>query len=171
MENLILPLQNYVNVWCPYIEYLRMPEFMRGLKQTQRPIWFYTIEYSHQKPRTGGRQLPWLAWRLHLDGWAFYALREYGKDNPWKDNVCARMYPGKTMSLWMEALRQGVQDYKRLWYLKNVGMSDDEITSNILQIIHKGEDAPDAPWGGAEPETYSRIRERLDDLIKSKMQR
>ena len=47
-------------------------------------------------------------------------------------------------------------------------MSDDEITSNILQIIHKGEDAP---WGGAEPETYSGIRERLDDLIIKNIRR
>jgi hypothetical protein len=162
VENCIEPLKNYVNVWCPYEEYRGKPEFMRALKQTQRPIWFYTIEYSHSKPRRGGRQLPWLAWRLQLDGWAFYNLKQDEKHNSWTDNVCARMYPGNTMSLWMEGLRQGVQDYKRLWYLKNAGTSEDEITSNILQVIPKGEDGP---WGGAEPETYSKIRERIDDLI------
>ncbi len=162
-ENMIQPLSNLVDVWCPYEAYLRMPEFMRAIKQTGRSSWFYTVEFSQIKPRRGGRQTPWLAWRLKLDGWAFYSLREYGKANPWRDNVCSRMYPGHTMSLWMEGLRQGVQDYKRLWVLeKSSGMAYDDITSNVLHCVPWKDDPP---WGGAEPQTYNKVRERLDDLI------
>ena len=42
--------------------------------------------------------------------------------NPWTENSCARCYPGPTPSLWLEGLRQGVQDYKRLWLLKKEGV-------------------------------------------------
>lgn len=163
----IEPLKHYVDVWCPYEEYRGQPEFMDALRKTGRPIWFYTIEFSHNKPRRGGRQIPWLAWRLKLDGWAFYNLKDES-EKVWTDNVCARMYPGNTMSLWMEGLRQGVQDYKRLWVLKNFGVSDDEITSAILRATPPGEEHP---WGGSEPETYARIRHLLDDLLINKSQR
>jgi hypothetical protein len=165
VENTINPLKNYVTAWCPYIEYLRQPEFMHALKQTQHPIWYYTIEYNHSKPSRGGRQLPWLAWRFQLDGWAFYSLKDSGNANPWNDNACIRMYPGRTMSIWMEGLRQGVGDYKRLWYLEKHGYTYDELTAAIIAAIPK---RTDAPWGGAEPETYQIMRHKLDELILSK---
>jgi len=165
VEHTIEPLKNYVSLWCPYEEYLRKPEFMKALWACGKPIWFYTIEYSHQKPAPGGRRHPWLAWRMKLDGWAFYSLKEYGKDHPWKENSCSRMYPGHTMSLWMEGLRQGVGDYKRLWLLGKKGVSYETLTENIKALLQKGEDAP---WGGAEPETYEKMRKRLDEMILEK---
>ncbi|MFB3895057.1 MAG: hypothetical protein ACE14V_02025 [bacterium] len=162
IENTINPLKDYVTCWCPYIDYLRQPEFIRALKQTRHPIWYYTIEYNHAKPSRGGRQLPWLAWRFQLDGWAFYSLKDSGNANPWNDNACIRMYPGRTMSIWMEGLRQGVGDYKRLWYLENHGYTYDALTAAIISTIPK---KTDAPWGGADPELYQLMRNKLDELI------
>jgi len=163
IEGIIEPLKNDVTVWCPYIEYLYRPTFLEALKKTGKPIWYYTIEYNHQKPLRGGRQHPWLAWRDNLDGWAFYALREWGKSNPWKDNwICARMYPEKTVSIWMEGLRQGVQDYKRVWLLEKNGFSREEIINQLLQLFS---DKGELPWCGAEPETYSIVRKKLDELL------
>ncbi|MFH0794669.1 MAG: hypothetical protein V2A74_11620, partial [bacterium] len=161
----IEPLGKYVNVWCPYVEYLSNPEFMNALRECKKPIWYYTIEYAQQKPEAGGRRLPWLAWRLKLDGWAFYSLRDWGQSNPWKDNVCARTYPGNNVSIWMEGLRQGVGDYKRLWLLEKSGTSYETLTATIKESLNKGEDAP---WGGADSETYSKMRTKLDEMILSK---
>ena len=75
------------------------------------------------------------------------------------------MYPGRTMSIWMEGLRQGVGDYKRLWYLEKNGVTYAELTAKIIAAIPKG---TDSPWGGAEPETYNLMRAKLDELILSK---
>ncbi len=72
------------------------------------------------------------------------------------------------MSIWMEGLLQGVGDYKRLWYLEQNGVTFDMLTAKIITAIPKG---TDAPWGGAEPETYQSMRTLLDDMILSKMPR
>jgi hypothetical protein len=166
VKGTIEPLKEDINVWCPYIAYLyQKSNFMSELKKTGNPVWYYTIEYSHQKPLAGGRQWPWLAWRDRLDGWGFYGLKEYGKDNPWTDNVCARMYPGNTVSIWLEGLRQGVQDYKRLWVLRQYGASCEEIDAEIIKVTPKG---ADSPWGGADPEVYRITREKLDDMVREK---
>jgi len=162
VEGVIEPLKNDVTIWCPYIEYLYRPTFLEALKKTGKPIWYYTIEYNHQKPLRGGRQHPWLAWRDNLDGWAFYNLCQDGKYNSWTDNVCARMYPNRTVSIWLEGLRQGVQDYKRVWLLEKNGFSREEIINQLLQLFsNKGE----LPWCGAEPESYSIVRKKLDELL------
>ena len=164
IKGTVEPLKENVKVWCPYMAYLyQKSDFMSELKKTGNPIWFYTIEYAHQKSSAGGRQLPWLAWRDRLDGWAFYALKEYGKDNPWTDNVCGRMFPGSTVSIWLEGLRQGVQDYKRLWLLRQHGLSCEQIDSEIIKVTPKGDDSP---WGGAEPEVYRLARAKLDEMVK-----
>ena len=166
VKGTIEPLKKDINVWCPYIAYLyQRSDVISELRKTGNPIWFYTIEYSHQKSRAGGRQLPWLAWRDRLDGWAFYGLKEYGKSNPWTDNVCSRIYPGNTVSIWLEGLRQGVQDYKRLWLLRQYGLSCEQIDSEIIKVTPAGEDSP---WGGAEPYVYRFARAKLDKMIKEK---
>ncbi|MCX6377547.1 MAG: hypothetical protein NTU88_16185, partial [Armatimonadetes bacterium] len=103
-------------------------------RATHRPIWYYSIEYRHSRLSKGGRWMPWLAWKYHLQGWSFYSLDNFGGThedgtpvNPWTENSCSRIYPGNTPSLWLEALRQGVQDYKRLWLLEQKGVSRKEL--------------------------------------------
>jgi hypothetical protein len=125
------PMKPYVDVWCPYIKYLEpsSADVLKAIKATGKPVWYYTITYRHGLPPDGGRFMPWLAWKYDMQGWAFYSLdnyegtREDGTPvNPWTENSCARCYPGPTPSLWLEGLRQGVQDYKRLWLLKKEGV-------------------------------------------------
>lgn len=156
------PLRPYVTTWCPYIEPVRT--MLPALKATGQPIWYYTVEFIHNRPARGGRNLPWFAWRLGLQGWAFYGLNPYGKANPWKDNVCARLYPERTASLWLEGLRQGVQDYKRLWALEQAGMTRAEVNSLVEGALTPGEDAP---WGGADPPLYDTVRRVIDEKLCS----
>lgn len=159
----INPMKSYVDVWCPFVEYLHKPEIMAALRETGKPLWYYTIEFAWQKPAAGGRNLPWKAWIHRLDGWSFYCLKDYG-EAPWSGDHCARMYPGNTMSVWMEGLRQGVGDYKRVWLLEQGGLSREEIIGVIRGQLRPGEDSP---WGGADPPTYEKIRARMDELILS----
>ncbi len=156
------PLAPYVTTWCPYIEYVRKPEFMKALRATKAQLFYYTVEFRFARPATGGRDHPWLAWRLGLDGWAFYNLAEFDQADPWKADSCARMYPGHTVSLWLEGLRQGVQDCERLALLERRGVPREKLLSAVLDAYgRKG----DAPWGGADPSTYHAVRDALDRLL------
>lgn len=157
----INPMKPYVDVWCPFEEYLHKPEIMGALRETGKPLWYYTIEFAWQKPAAGGRNLPWKAWIHQFDGWSFYCLKDYG-DAPWANDHCARMYPGNVMSVWMEGLRQGVGDYKRVWLLEQGGLTHEDILNALRGVLIPGEDGP---WGGADPPTYEKIRVRLDEMI------
>ncbi len=162
VRGIVDPLRPYVTTWCPYECYIRDPEFLKAVKTTGAQVWFYTVEFRHARPKQGGRSIPWLAWRLGLDGWAFYNLASDDKDNSWGENTCSRMYPGHTVSLWLEGLRQGVQDIKRAYLLERRGMSHDQVLPIVLDAYgRKG----DAPWGGAEDETYAAVRAALDRLL------
>lgn len=167
VKGIVEPFKPYVNTWCPYIETL--PSLLPAIRETGQPSWYYVIEYRHGRPAKGGRNIPWLAWFYNLDGWAIYALggdRVDPEKADWKDdNACARMYPDHTVSLWLEGLRQGVQDYKRLWRLQQSGMSRDQLSKLLVGLIPKGEDAP---WGGADPPLYESIRQKLDTLLLEK---
>ena len=132
VKDTIDPMKPYVNVWCPYIKYLEpsSADVLKTIRATRRPVWYYSIEYRYGRLSKGGRWMPWVAWKYHLQGWSFYSLDNFGGThedgtpvNPWTENSCARIYPGNTPSLWLEALRQGVQDYKRLWLLEQKGVS------------------------------------------------
>ena len=141
VRNTVDPMKPYVNFWCPYIKYLEpsSADVLKALKTTEQRMWYYSITYSHGRRPDGGRWMPWLAWKYHLDGWAFYSLESWGGANPWRDNVCARMYPGNTPSLWLEGLRQGVQDYKRLSLLEQRGVPRKHLDGLADRVIHFSE--------------------------------
>ena len=165
VKGIVEPLKPYVTTWCPYIDPL--PSLLPALRQAGQPAWYYVIEYNHSRPSRGGRSIPWLAWRYDLQGWAFYLLGSFkdAGEAAWEANPSARMYPGNTVSLWLEGLRQGVQDYKRLWRLQQNGVSRDELTKLIIGRIPKGEDSP---WGGADPPLYADLRRELDRRLIEK---
>ena len=130
VKDTVDPMKPYVNFWCPYIKYLEpsSADVFNAIRATRRPVWYYSIEYRHSRQSKGGRWMPWLAWKYHLQGWSFYSLDNCGTGaDAWKGNSCARSYPGPTPSLWLEALRQGVQDYKRLWLLEQKGVSRNKL--------------------------------------------
>lgn len=159
------PFKPYISVWCPYITTLS--SLLPAIRETGKPIWYYVIEYRHGRPARGGRNIPWLAWWYNLDGWTIYAIGGGRAKDPKKagwqaDNACERMYPDHTVSLWLEGLRQGVQDYKRLWLLQQTGMSRDQLSKLLVGLIPKGQDAP---WGGADPPFYEAVRSKLDALL------
>ena len=160
----INPMKPYVNFWCPYIKYLEpsSADVLRAIRATGKPIWYYIVTFRHGLPPDGGWWMPWLAWKYHLQGWSFYSLDASGKDtNPWRDNVCARSYPGNTPSLWLEALRQGVQDYKRLWLLEQRGIPRKQLDRLADRVVS----CPDHLTVAARLDQCQSVRRELDRML------
>jgi hypothetical protein len=166
VKDTVDPMKPYVDVWCPFIKYLEpsSADVFKGLRATGKPIWYYAITYSHGRPGEGARWMPWLSWKYHLNGWVFYSLDSWGDANPWRDNVCARMYPGNTPSLWLEGLRQGVQDYKRLWLLEKHGVSRKQLDRLADRVIQFSEYTSVRTKPGA----CESVRRELDRMLQEK---
>ena len=148
VANTVDPMKPYVNVWSPYVKYLEpsSADVLKAIRATGKPIWYYIVTFRHGRPLDGGWCMPWLAWRDHLQGWSFYSLDNFGRThedgtpvNPWMEDSCARTYPGPTPSLWLEALRQGVQDYKRLWLLEQHGVSRKKLDQMADRVVYFSE--------------------------------
>ena len=173
VKDTIDPMKPYVNFWSPYIKYLEpsSADVLKAIRATHRPIWYYSIEYRHSRLSKGGRWMPWLAWKYHLQGWSFYSLDNFGGThedgtpvNPWTENSCARMYPGNTPSLWLEGLRQGVQDYKRLWLLEKRGVSRKKLDAVADRVLSFS----DHLSVRVDPEKCIAARRELDRMLLEK---
>jgi len=159
----VVVLAPYVDLWCPYFEGMIRGGTLDAMKATGKPVWYYWITQVWDRPPAGGRATPWIAWKYDLDGWGFYALlNTQGDVDPWQDNVYQHMYPGNTVSLWMEGLQQGVHDYKRLHALAGRGMAPDKLQPLASTILFPGHDAP---WSDIPPEVYAGVRQQLDALL------
>lgn len=164
-KGLVEPMKPFVTTWCPYFESLS-PGFLKALKETGQPVWYYWITRIYDRPATGGRRTPWLAWKLDLDGWAFFALSDTsGAGDPWQDNLYAHSYPENTVTLWMEGLRQGVQDYKRLWLLRKQGRSREQLAPLVDRMLPSGRHAP---WQATDAKTCTEVRAELDRMLLQK---
>jgi len=166
VKDTVDPMKPYVNFWCPFVKYLEpsSADVLKAIRATGKPIWYYTITYRHSPPPDGGRFMPWLAWKYRLQGWSFYSLDSWGDSNPWRDNVCARMYPGNTPSLWLEGLRQGVQDYKRLWLLEKRGVSRKKLDALADRMIQFAEFTSVR----LKPNAADPVRRDLDKMLLEK---
>ena len=71
---------------------------------------------------------PWRAWKLRLEGLGIYSANAWQGD-PW-DHLDAQgpnysfVYPGNIGTRGYEALRQGIQEYKRLHRPREPGCED-----------------------------------------------
>jgi len=162
-------LAPFVDVWSPYFEGFIRGGVLEAMKATGKPVWYYWITQVWRRPSTGGRNTPWIAWKYDLQGWGFFALiNTQGNVDPWNDNVYQHMYPGNTVTLWMEGLRQGVQDYKRLYLLTQRGTPRDALKPLVDAVLARGREAP---WSEVAPETCAKVRRQLDGLLVASSER
>ena len=164
VANTVDPMKPYVNFWCPYIKYLEpsSADVLKAIRATGKPIWYYIVTFRHGRPPDGGWWMPWLAWKEHLQGWSFYSLDNYGAGaDAWRSNSCARSYPGNTPSLWLEALRQGVQDYKRLWLLERHGVARKKLDQMADSVVL----FPDHNTIAARLDRCASARKELDRML------
>ncbi len=164
VEGLVKPLLPYATIWMPYHAWLSddtSPASLNLMKEHAQQVWFYEIMgFSYGRRPSVGREMyrtvPWTAWEYRLQGVSWYSLNAY--ENPWSDmssgsEQYGSMY-GCIPARSIEALRQGLQEYKRLSELRKLGASDtvlDAYTSRAL--------------AAKRVEDIDQAREEMDGLI------
>jgi len=136
IEGTIKPLAPYADVWLPYSHWLwdaTAPRSLELMRESADSVWFYEIMGSSyaRRPTVGRsmlRSLAWTAWRYHLQGACWYSLNAYVK-NMWSDNSDTEEYActyGAIPGRGLEAVRQGIQEYKRLYEMRRLGVPEAE---------------------------------------------
>jgi hypothetical protein len=125
------PLRDDIAVWCPFVGHLWRDDepIYEFLRSTGAELWFYkNASIWSKEPRAcfgWYRKVSWIAWKYQTRGAGLWNLAYYLGD-PWDD--FDKSYPdgaftyagengGLIASRVYEAYRQGVQEYKRLWWL------------------------------------------------------
>lgn len=163
IEGTIRPLLDCADIWLPYSWWVTTSVRKGGLalmKSTGKPVWFYEI-LSHKyarRPTVGRdmlRTLAWIAWRHRLQGASWYSLNAC--DWPWsndpKNSGHGCIY-GTIPGRGLEALRQGIQEYKRLHELRRLAVDEavlDGFADRALTARHVGD--------------IDRVRREMDDLL------
>ena len=164
VEGTIKPLAACADIWLPYSWWIHSGQRKGGLetmKATGKPMWFYEImgfSYNH-RPTVGRdmlRTLPWVAARYQLQGASWYSLNAY--QHPWSND------PGKTgeygciygtiPSRALEALRQGIQEYKRVHELRRLGVEETVIQDWAKRAL-----------GASRAGQIDRVRREMDDRL------
>ena len=158
------------SVFCPYCWHLwdksGAIDFMR---LTGKPIWSYEILPSSADRRaTVGKEalrtMPWMAWKYRLKGVGYYSANATDND-PWDDLApgvegyanYSFTYPGANgimSSRGFEAVRQGMQEYKRLYMLRKLG-------ADLRTLDAWAESGVSAP----NVETYDELRAQMDKKL------
>lgn len=119
-----------VDVWCPYSWHLwDKTAAFSFMKSTGKRMWYYEIwGCASRRPSVGRETLrtgPMMAWKYDLTGWGVFCANDW-PDNPWSGKLEHTFtYPGANgrliSSRGFEAIRQGTQEYKRLYMIRKIG--------------------------------------------------
>lgn len=146
LNGAIVNIAPYCDIWIPYAGHL-WGALDTGLGiynyiEDQRinhgkRFWFYDIlGLSGRRPEIGRsmyRRGPYVAWKYNLDGFNFYALNQWWSDKPWlhKESlnyaVTYSVGDPPIAGRGYEVLRQGIQEYKKMHRLKELGIPIDDI--------------------------------------------
>ncbi len=163
IEGTVEPLLEYANIWLPYSWWLwddKAPRSIELMRQHGEQVWFYEI-MSHKytrRPTVGRdmlRTLPWVAWKYKLQGASWYALNAC--DWPWSNDPQKTGHGciyGAIPGRGLEALHQGVQEYKLLYELKRLGV-DEVILDGFAERT----------LGARRVADIDRVRREMDDLL------
>lgn len=153
VEGTFKPLAKILDFWCPYSFNLwdeEADQHLSIMRASGKPIWFYDIwgMSASRRPQVGRQMLrlgPWIAWKYRLQGFAWYALNEYSDDDPWSDQSASEcyacVYPPAggyqvpVPSRGFEAVRQGFQEYKRLYELHRLGVEESRLDAFAERVI------------------------------------
>jgi len=145
VEGTVEPLAPHAGVWLPYSHWLWDGASGRSLplmRESADEVWFYEIMGSSyaRRPTVGRgmlRSLGWVAWRYRLQGACWYSLNAY-QVNMWGDNSRAEEYActyGPIPGRGLEAVRQGLQEYKRLHEMDRLGVRAAETDAFAARLL------------------------------------
>lgn len=132
VEGTVRPLRPYANIWTPYSHFLwddQADTIMPLMREHAEQVWFYEIVAGTQSraPEVGRawfRRLAWQAWVHRTQGFSWYALNAWA-ENPWASDMRVSGYsimnPDNVPGRGLEAVHEGIQEYKRLHELRRLG--------------------------------------------------
>lgn len=162
VEGTIKPLLPYTSVWLAYSAWFTDDQSSVSIplmRQHGEQVWFYEcLDFKYgRRPSVGRdwyRTAAWTAARYKLQGIAWYSLNAY-PSSPWEskgaeagciyDTIPARS---------LEALRQGIQEYKRIYALREMGVAEATIQGWI-----------DRALGARSVRDIDAVRLEMDDEI------
>ncbi len=118
-----------VDIWCPSLErIIAMPKDLQLYRKTGKTLWAYQcpVGITETSAFEQCRKFPWWAWKLRLDGIAYWVY-DYPRDDPF-DNYDWGGHPDTCMvygdyritSRRWESWREGMEDYLYLYLLKKL---------------------------------------------------
>ncbi|MBD3293467.1 MAG: hypothetical protein GF393_11120 [Armatimonadia bacterium] len=166
VEGTFRPLLPYANIWMPYSHFLwddQADVIMPLMREHAEQVWFYEIVAGRQSraPEVGRawfRRLAWQAWDHRTQGFSWYALNAWA-ENPWASDMEVSgytiMYPNNVPSRGLEAVREGIQEYKRLHELRRLGV-DGETLDRFAERVLSAVSVYD----------IDRVQAEMDDMIE-----
>lgn len=137
----MLPL---VDIWCPNRNGLILDKNNTSkldlILKSGKTVWMYECDGNakHQSPLGYYRGQAWLAWHYGITGIGFWSYCT-SEDDPWfrpgMRHDYLLVYPGQGVvsSKRWEAVRDGIEDYSMLWYLrKKTELADPNVSQDIL---------------------------------------
>lgn len=126
------------------------------------------------------RSRPWLAWKLKLQGYCFhpYTLRWFQRYSGFPDSTPNRHsytnvgfiymgHNGPVTSRRLEAYRDGWEDYKLLWIVKQAAQIEGQDSQLAQQALAHIESSVDKVLAGASADDLEQIRQTLiDDAVR-----
>jgi hypothetical protein len=171
LDGAIKVIAPVTDIWLPYCWHLWDGSgAMDYMRSTGKPLWTYEINGCAARNPSVARSMfrkgPYMAWKYRLTGFSFYALNAYHGDNPWnhdKSENYALVYTngsgpdGVVASRGYEVFRQAIQEYKRLYVLKQLGVPENVLDSWVNRLL--GEKAT--------TDDFDRLRVKMDaQLVK-----
>lgn len=122
-----------MDILCPnrafWLEQAWMSDYYAAQREKGKELWFYSCSGPTRSfdPYSYYLLQEWHAFAVGATGSCFWAFGDTGGVSPWNDYVGAGAGPycplyldetGVTSAKWMEAIREGIQDYEYLTMLK-----------------------------------------------------
>ena len=162
VEGTVKPLLPYTSVWLAYSAWLSDDQSSVSIplmKQHGEQVWFYEcLDFKYgRRPSVGRdwyRMAAWTAARNRLQGLAWYALNAY-QSSPWdsKGKEAGCIYD-TIPTRGLEALRQGIQEYKRIHELRRRGVAE----ATLQRLIERGLNARSVS-------KIDEVRREMDDML------
>lgn len=162
VDGTVKPLLPYTSVWLAYTCWLSDDVSLVSIplmKRNADGVWFYECldrRYSW-RPTVGRdwyRTAPWTAAKYKLQGLAWWNLNEY-QQSPWDSKGAeAGLIYDNIPSRGLEALRQGFQEYKRVYELRRHGVDEAKINDFI-----------DRAMNAKQVGDIDEVRKEMDDML------